>query len=149
MNIEPDTIWKKTNDVHIPDSISDKIPANDVQPDDVPVSNKVTNKDVLRGEMIPISFSRLNEFDLTVMSERRAGEIDYESKYSVVPLSDDRFRLSERDIKIYLKKKLSNCPGFVKIYVTRGQNDMNRIILVKERNNNKKIVYSGVFKFEM
>jgi hypothetical protein len=115
-------------------------------------SSNFSKKSILSGGLIPLTFTQLNEYGLTIMSERRSGEQEFESKYTVVPLSDEKYSLSKIDQKIFLKSKLKNKPGFLKLYLKRvngNEQGNSQIIIVKERGGQKKTVYVGFFNIKI
>jgi hypothetical protein len=140
MQIEPASVWRKTKVIR-EESTVDQAEMPDDEPD--PHTNKnFSNALVMSEGYIPISFSMLNDFGLTLLSERRSGEEEWESRYSVV---HQGIKLSLVDKQVYLKRVLQDKPSFLKLYYKRLDNNSNRVIIVNDRK--KRIVFQKNFNF--
>lgn len=97
------------------------------------------------GRLIPISYKQLQNYGLSIQSERASGIKNWESSYEVV-YSDKKLDIFEKEV--LHKSILVGCPEFIKIYMEQKDNDKILVILRKERNNKKEIEFEKSFKIK-
>lgn len=141
LNVNKDDLWKEQDKYVFEQKNSQIIKKTD---DDKIKFNNSSNKSIVSG-LVPINYNNLFEMGYCIMSERRAGAEEYESKYDIVPVGT---KISQVDAELLGKRILTNKPSFLKIYFSKKENGA-LFALVKERFGKKMTIFSKIMPYRM
>lgn len=114
--------------------------------DDEDKSNE--NKSQLKNAASEISYNQLQQYGYCIVSTRRYGEEDYESKYVIKPIS---YKISEAEKKLLLRNKLMNKPSFIHIYMIKQKGAASRVafMIEKDRFGKKTRIFYKTFDIKL
>lgn len=142
MNVSKDDLWSET-EITIDDV--DEVEREPKERNDEKIKfGNSSNRNLVAG-VVPINYNNLFEMGYRIMSERRAGMEEYESKYDIVPLDT---KITKIEAELLGKRILTNKPSFLKIYFSKRENGA-LFVLVKERFGKKVTIFSKIMPYRM